>query len=97
MGIKPQGYEYIERVIAPSVVEFYVQTPQGHRVVRIYLDSHNPRITAFNESSSKRTHATLFLQEVLALIDSANQLCDPNYVPKNESLTGDLTDEDRRI
>ncbi len=97
MGIKPVGYEYIERVIAPSVVEFYVPTGQGHRIVRIYLDLYNPRFEAFNESSSKRTPATLFLQEVLTLIERARQIVDPNYVPIDESFTGDLTDEDRRI
>ncbi len=95
MGIKPVGYEYIERVIAPSVVEFYVRNNQGHRVVRIYLDLHSPRFEAFNESSSKRSPAILFLQELLLLIERSRQIVDPNYVPIDESFTGDLTDEDR--
>lgn len=71
------AYEYIHRVIAPSVVEFYTKQPQGHRVVRIYLDTHNPRITAFNESSSSRSPATLFLQEVHELIERARDIVDP--------------------
>jgi hypothetical protein len=71
------GYEYIERVKAPSVVEFYAPTPQGHRVVRIYLDSHNPRFEAFNETDCTRTPAILYLQEVLALIERARQLVNP--------------------
>lgn len=67
-------YEYTERLMAPNIVEFYCLNPQGHRIVRIYLDGHTPRIVAFNESSSKRTYATLFLVEVLVLISRARIL-----------------------
>jgi len=68
------GYEYIHRIVAPRTVEFFAPTPQGHRIVRVYLDSHNPRITAFNETNYTRTPATLFLQEVLDLIEHANKI-----------------------
>jgi hypothetical protein len=68
------GYEYIERIKAPSVVEFYTLTNQGHRVVRIYLDSHNPRFEAFNETDCTRTPAILYWQEVNALIQRARQI-----------------------
>jgi hypothetical protein len=73
----PGGYEYRERHVAPNVVEFVVLTPQGHRVVRIFLDSHNPRFTAFNEVDCKRSPAILYLQEVLILIDRARQIVNP--------------------
>ena len=94
---KPEGYDYIERIIAPSVVEFYVQTPQGHRVVTIFLDSHNPRIRAYNESSSRRSPATLYLQEVLSLIERANWLVNSHNVPDTTTSNpdGDNSNEDR--
>lgn len=69
------GYEYIERIMAPNIVEFYVRTPQGHRVVRIYLDSHSPRIEAFNESNRTRSAATMYLKEIEELIERAKVLC----------------------
>lgn len=72
-----EGYVYIERIVAPSVIEFYCKQPQGHRVVRIYLDTLNPRFEAFNETSCKRTPATLFLKELLSLIDRARVMVDP--------------------
>lgn len=80
-------YNYIERIIAPSVVEFYAPTPQGHRIVRIYLDVIDPRFVAFNESSSTRSPATLFLKETLALIERANYLVlnPPNANQKDPS------------
>lgn len=74
-------YQYIQRIVAPSIVEFYAPTPQGHRVVRIYLDTHNPRIVAFNESSSTRSPATLFYQEVIELIERARCIVDPETKP----------------
>lgn len=69
------GYDYIERIRAPSIAEFYVRTPQGHRIVRIYLDSHNPRIEAFNEANNQRTPAVMYLQEIHELIERARILC----------------------
>ena len=80
-----QGYEYIERVKAPSVVEFYAPTPQGHRVVRVYLDSHNPRFEAFNETDGSRTPAILYWQEVNALIDRARQIVNPQVSSEKDS------------
>ena len=84
-------YEYSERVVAPSVVEFYVPTPQGHRIVRVFLDSHNPRITAFNETDSTRTPATLFKQEIDTLIDRARSILNFPATHEKES-----SNEDRR-
>ena len=75
-------YEYIERIVAPSVIEFYTQTPQGHRVVTIYLDSFNPRFRAYNETSSTRTPATLFKQELDTLIERAKCIVNPKRVSK---------------
>ncbi len=72
-----EGYDYTGRIVAPSVVEFCCAQPQGHRVVRIYLDTFNPRFEAFNETSRRRTPATLFLKELLALIERARQIVDP--------------------
>jgi hypothetical protein len=79
------GYEYIERVVAPSVVEFYVPTPQGHRVVRIYLDSHNPRFTAFNETDGTRSPALLYIQEVNELIERAKDIVQPQRPNSSDS------------
>ena len=69
-----QGYEYIERHVAPNTVEFYVRTSQGHRVVRIILDGKDPRVQAFNESSGKRSPALLFMSELERLIKRAKIL-----------------------
>lgn len=77
------GYDYIHRIVAPSIVEFYTRTSQGHRVVRIYLDSLNPRITAYNESSATRSPATLYRQEIDELIERARKITDPKK--KNSS------------
>jgi len=77
------GYRYIERLVAPRIVEFYTRTSVGHRVVRICLDTTNTRITAFNESESQRSPATLFLEELLSLIERANELTTP--IPKDQS------------
>lgn len=85
-----QGYEYIESVKAPSVVEFFCRTPQGHRVVRIYLDSDNPRFEAFNETDCKRSPAVLYWQEVNALIERARQLVKPR-----SSISLPLNEKDR--
>lgn len=72
------SYKYSHRLPAPSVVEFYCTQPQGHRVVRIYLDSYNPRIEAFNESSFKRSPATLTLKEIHDLVDEAMSIINPD-------------------
>lgn len=72
------AYVYKHRLPAPSVVEFYCTQPQGHRVVRIYLDSHNPRIEAFNESNFRRSPATLYLKEIHDLIDKALSIINPD-------------------
>ena len=69
------GYDYVERLKAPNVCEFYVPTPQGHRIVVVYLGTDNPHIIAFNESDGSRTPATLFLHEINELIDRARKLC----------------------
>lgn len=71
-------YQYIARLVAPGVVEFYTPTPQGHRIVRIHLDSIDPRITAYNESSRSTTYATLYLQEVMNLIDRSKRIVEAN-------------------
>lgn len=68
-------YDYIERHIAPNTVEFYCRTPQGHRVVKILLDSPTPRIVAFNENSMTRTPAAMWLTEVHSLIERAKEVC----------------------
>lgn len=68
------GYTYIERLTAPNTVEFYVATPQGHRVVRISSVNNDPRITAFNESNRTRTPAVLFMSELVDLIERAKKL-----------------------
>jgi len=81
-------YQYISRIVAPSVVEFYTPTPQGHRVVRIYLDVLNPRISAFNETSSTRSPATLFRQEIDELIDRARLIVNP------ETMLRELPEKD---
>lgn len=79
------GYDYIERKVAPKVVEFYVSTPQGHRVVRIYLDvDSNPRFTAFNETNRSRTPATLFLKEITALIKRATNVLSQSKTQSGE-------------
>lgn len=64
-----QGYDYIERHVAQNTVEFYVRTPQGHRVVRIILHGKDPRVQAFNESNGKRTPALMFMSELERLIE----------------------------
>jgi hypothetical protein len=69
-------YKYIERHVAPRTVEFYCRTPQGHRVVRVYLDTPTPRIVAFNESSLNRTPAAMWLSEVALLIARAKRICE---------------------
>lgn len=76
-----KGYDYITRVVAPSVVEFYCTQPQGHRVIRIYLDSLNPRFTMFNENGSTRSPATLYLKELHDLIDKARVIVS---IPNND-------------
>ena len=68
------GYKYIEQLTAPNTVEFYVSTPQGHRVVRITLDNVDPRIMAFNETDSQRFPALLFLSELVDLIERSKIL-----------------------
>lgn len=80
------GYNYIHRIVAPSVVEFYARTPQGHRVFTIYLDSHNPRIRAYNETASQRSPATFYLQEVMELIRKARLIVDPNPDPTEQDI-----------
>ena len=75
------GYNYIERPIAPDSYEFYVQTPQGHRVVRVFLGP-NPSIMAFNESEKARSPATLTLQEIHELLNRATELSDESKQPQ---------------
>ncbi len=72
------SYIYSHRLPAPSVVEFYCKQPQGHRVVRIYLDSYDPRIEAFNESNFRRSPATLTLKEIHDLVDKAMSIVYPD-------------------
>ena len=69
------GYNYeVERVMAPNVVEFYVRTPQGHRIVSIFLDG-EPRFLAYNEiGDSERTPAMLYESELNDLIKRAREL-----------------------
>lgn len=74
-------YKYIERIVAPKVCEFYALTPQGHRIVRIYLDGHSPRIVAFNETSDERSPATLFLKEIHELIARSKVLLNITDTP----------------
>ena len=69
-------YDYEARQFAPKAVEFFVRTIQGHRVVRIYLDLPTPRIIAFNESSSDRDPAVLWLTEIHLLLARAKEICD---------------------
>ncbi|MHA2265704.1 MAG: hypothetical protein ACXAEN_25210 [Candidatus Thorarchaeota archaeon] len=88
-----EGYDYISRVMAPGIVEFYVPTPQGHRVVRIILGGPDVRIQAFNETGKTRAPALLYLEEVLLLIETARRLLDPNYSPSQ--VKKDSSNEDR--
>lgn len=66
------GYSYIAHNVAPNTIEFYCRTPQGHRVVRIYLGTpSNPRVVAFNEINFKRSPAELFMSELSDLLSQA--------------------------
>ncbi len=77
-------YDYIERHIASNIVEFYVRTAQGHRVVRVDLSNpSNPRITAFNETISSRTPALLYMTEIQNLIDRASRRLQSNKETKD--------------
>ena len=68
-------FHYTIRYIGPKSVEFYVRTVQGHRIVRIFLDLPTPRIVAFNESSSERQPAVLWLTEIDTLVRQAKEIC----------------------
>ena len=68
-------FDYTVRHIAPKSVEFCVRTVQGHRIVRVFLDLPTPRIMAFNESSSERHPAVLWITEIDTLVRQAKEIC----------------------
>lgn len=68
-------FEYSIRHVSPRLVEFYVRTVQGHRIIRVFLDLPTPRIVAFNESSSERHPAVLWITEIDTLVRQAKEIC----------------------
>lgn len=67
-------YDYTFHRIGPKAVEFYVETLQGHRVVRVFLDLPTPRLIAFNYNSTERLPAHLWLDEIETLLKKAKEV-----------------------
>lgn len=60
--------------LTPTGVEFHEPSGCGVRVVRVFLNTTNPRIVASVETPQGTLPMSLFLDEILDYIDNAKEI-----------------------